>query len=386
MLKRKFDEPFLKILTLFTIWRLALFVVLFVSIKYLSLQANFLGGGLTYYLQNPYLWSFINFDGEHFLAIAQRGYRDLEYFFFPLYPLFVKIFSGLIGDQIVTHAITGLLISNVAFIASLIGLFKLIKLDFKENIAFITIILLLSFPTSFYFAAYYSESLFLALCVWSFYFARCKNWWLSGLLGMLATATRLVGIGLFPALLYEAYIQYRRKEISLIKILPGILLIPVGLIAYTFYLYQTTGNPLEFFTNVGIYGQQRSTDLILLPQVLYRYVFKILPIINYNYFPVVISTWLEFISGVLFAIFVFLAFIKTRTSYAIFSLIAYIMPTLSGSFSSMSRYVLVIFPAFIVYALYYNKADKRIKTIILLTQTTILLIAAALFLRGYWIA
>jgi Gpi18-like mannosyltransferase len=386
MLKRKFDEPFLKILTLFTIWRLALFVVLFVSIKYLSLQANFLGGGLTYYLQNPYLWSFINFDGEHFLAIAQRGYRDLEYFFFPLYPLFVKIFSGLIGDQIVTHAITGLLISNVAFIASLIGLFKLIKLDFKENIAFITIILLLSFPTSFYFAAYYSESLFLALCVWSFYFARCKNWWLSGLLGMLATATRLVGIGLLPALLYEAYVQYRKKEISLIKILPVILLIPVGLIAYTFYLYQTTGNPLEFFTNVGIYGQQRSTDLILLPQVLYRYVFKILPIINYNYFPVVISTWLEFISGVLFAIFVFLAFIKTRTSYAIFSLIAYIMPTLSGSFSSMSRYVLVLFPAFIVYALYYNKADKRLRTVILTAQIILLAITAALFLRGYWIA
>ena len=204
-----------KLLTFFLVWRILLFIFLFFALYYLPLQKNFLGGGLENYLEKPYLWAWANFDGEHFLAIAKEGYRPLTYFFFPVYPILTRLFAGLIGGSFYSYLVSGLFLSHSAFFIGLMGLVRLIRLDYKGNIVFLTIILVLLFPTSFYFASVYSESLFLALSVWTFYFARKKRWVLVGLLGAIASATRIVGVALFPALVVEALIQAKEKKTNL---------------------------------------------------------------------------------------------------------------------------------------------------------------------------
>ncbi|MGB6882196.1 MAG: hypothetical protein WBD86_02760, partial [Microgenomates group bacterium] len=70
----------------FVFWRVLLFLFLFLAIGIVPLQQNFLGGGLSSYLRSPYLWAWGNFDGEHYLSIAFKGYQPLTYFFFPVYP------------------------------------------------------------------------------------------------------------------------------------------------------------------------------------------------------------------------------------------------------------------------------------------------------------
>ncbi|MFV1917683.1 MAG: mannosyltransferase family protein [Patescibacteria group bacterium] len=376
-----------KIFLLFLTWRILLFTILFLAISIVPLQMNFLGGGLESYLAKPYLWAWVNFDGEHFLSIAYRGYQPLTYFFFPVYPLITKYAAYFLGDSFTNLAVSGLIVSNISFFVALMGLWKLFKLDYRKDVVLLAVILLLSFPASFYFASLYSESLFLALAVWSLYFARKKNWILAGLLGGLSTATRLVGIALVPALIAEAWIQYKKdKKTNMVQPIIGTLLVPLGILAYMYFLNLKTGDPLEFFHSVGIFGEQRSTSLILLPQVFYRYFFKILPNLNYNYFPVVFTTFFELITALILTFLSILAFFRLRLSYAVYLLVGFIIPTLSGSFSSLPRYVLTLFPAFLLTAVYLSRLKRNYRIIFTLITVIFLGIATALFARGYWVA
>jgi len=371
----------------FVFWRLILFIFLFFAISIVQLQEKFLGGNLEDYLRAPYLWAWVNFDGEHYLSIAYQGYLSLTHFYFPAYSLITKFIAGLFNQNFITIVISGLLVSNISFLVALIGLWKLIRLDFQKNIAKLTIILLLVFPTSFYFGSFYTESLFLALVVWSFYFARKQKWLLAGILGAVLTATRVVGIALVPALIVEVWLQKRKnKKLSLFWPIVGILLVPLGLFAYMYYLKITTGDPLGFFHSVSIFGQQRSSSLVLLPQVFYRYLFKVLPNLNYDYFPVVFSTFLEIIAAIVFLVLTIVSFFKLRLSYAFYLAAGYLIPTLSGSFSSLPRYVLVLFPGFILMAVWLSKKSRWLRTAVLLILFLALGIATALFVRGYWVA
>src|SRR3972149_7992447 len=259
------------VLASFLTWRVFLLLFVVLGTALFSLQSNVLGGGLENYLKNPYFWGFINFDGEHYLSIALQGYQPLTYFYFPLYPLITKLLANLLGGGLIKMATSGLLVSNISFIVALFGLWKLLRLDFKRNISQLTVILLLLFPTSFYFVSYYTEGLTLALIVLSFYFLRKRNWIIAGLLGGVATATRITALALLPAFLYEIWVYRKENKENLILPVLSLLLIPMGLGIYMYYLYRATGDPLEFFNTISIFGAQRSTNLILLPQVFYRY-------------------------------------------------------------------------------------------------------------------
>ncbi len=371
----------------FVFWRLILFIFLFLAISIVQLQEKFLGGNLEDYLRAPYLWAWVNFDGEHYLSIAYQGYLSLTHFYFPAYSLITKFIAGLFNQNFITIVISGLLVSNISFLVALIGLWKLIRLDYKKKIASLVILLLLVFPTSFYFGSFYTESLFLALVVWSFYFARKQKWLLAGILGAVLTATRVVGIALVPALIVEVWLQKRKnKKLGLLWPIVGILLVPLGLFAYMYYLKITTGDPLEFFHSVSIFGQQRSQSLILLPQVFYRYFFKVLPNLNYDYFPIVFTTFLEIVAAIVFLVLAVVSFFKLRLTYAFYLAVGYLIPTLSGSFSSLPRYVLILFPGFILMAIWLSKKSKWLQVTLLSILFLALGIATALFVRGYWVA
>lgn len=372
-------KDFIFLLCTFLGWRIILFVFLFLAPRFLPLQQNFLGGGMTNYLNAPWFWSWLNFDGEHYLSIAYQGYQPLTYFFFPLFPLMAR-FLAFAGP--INMAITGLLISNISFFLGLVGLWKLVRLDYQENIAKVATLLLLFFPTSFYFGSYYTESLFFALAVWSFYFARKSKWFWSGILGGLSSLTRILGIALFPALFVEWWQSRKRSFGGAV----WVLLVPLGLLIYMFYLYKTTGDPLNFLHTVGIFGEQRSSSFILFPQVFYRYFFKILPNLNYSYFPVVFGTYLEIVMATLFLYLSLLAFFRLRLSYAIYLALGFLIPSLAGSFSSFPRYALILFPGFLLMALWFSKQHKTVKLLVYLLLFATLAVATSLFVRGYWIA
>ncbi len=89
-----------------------------------------------------------------------------------------------------------MLISLVALAVALFLLHRLVSLDFGEEIATTTVLLVAFCPVSFFLSAVYTESLFLALSVGSIYAARRERWMLCGALGFLAALSRNGGIAL----------------------------------------------------------------------------------------------------------------------------------------------------------------------------------------------
>ncbi len=359
---------------LFTGWRVLILIFAIIGIAVLPAQKNFVGNGFTNYIQNPLFYGWGNFDGEHYLSIAKSGYGFGEQAFFPLYPLLLQFFKSTFWF--------GIVISNLCFAVVIAGFYKLLRLDFSEKIAKLSLLLFILFPTSFYFGAIYTESLFLMFVIWSFYFARKSHWFLASILAGLACSTRFVGIILLPVFLIEYWLQKKYKFSNLVFI----LLIPIGLFLYMFFLHKNYGDPLLFFKTLSTFGEQRSSHIILLPQVFYRYVFKILPAVNYTYWPNVFTTYLEFLTALVFVFISIFSFRKLRTSYWLFMVLGFVIPTLTGSFSSLPRYVLILFPAFIFTAQVLAEKANYFKLFILGILLVSLGLATGLFITGHWVS
>lgn len=379
-----------KVFFLFIAWRLFLFLPLLFGHFFLSYRFDSPYTRIWYFIQ-PYfpvnsflLYPWANFDGVHYLSIAGNGYID-DGRFFPLFPLLISFVSHLFGGVQAFGAIqffVGLILSNLFFFLSLIVLYKLVQMDFSKRVAFWSLLFPLVFPTSFYFASIYSESLFLLLTALSFYFARNRKWLAAGLCGALLSATRIVGISILPALLYE-FLQSRKKvKESWAKILP-LFLIPLGLISYMFFNLQKWKDPLYFLHAQGFLANGREVDTLISPfQTVFRYI-KILTTVSLVQYEWWIAL-LELLAAFLGVIFLYLSFKKKiRFSYIIFALLCFSIPVLSGTFSALPRYVLVLFPFYITYALIENKI---IWTLLLTIFLVLLFLLCMVFSRGYFVA
>lgn len=364
-------------------WHILILIFFAIGLTTLPLQQNYLGGSV-HFREVPLLWAHANYDGEHYLQIAQFGYGPLRYFFFPLYPVLVRFVSHYLTFVHFPLPWAGIVVTAASFFCGFFVLYKLLNLDFNKRISMQTILLILFFPVSFYFTAVYTEALFFALCVSSFYCARQKNWLGAGILGIFASMTRLIGIILVVSIFVEWFTSYRQRTVSIKSLIP-VLCIPLGLIFYMLYLQKFMGDPLGFFHNIATYGSQRSDHIILLPQVFYRYVFKILPNLN-GYWPLIATTLFELLSGFVFFILSVVSFFKIRLSYALFLFLGYIVPTLSGSFSSMPRYVLVLFPAFLILSIFIDKWPTRLKLLTFGVLTVFLCIFTSMFVVGFWVS
>ena len=214
----------MNILFIIFCWRILLFAVSYITLHRFSFTPTFPYSDI--YLipsQLPgWVWSWANFDGVHYLTIAKGGYwAQFTQAFFPLYPLLIKILSLISHDRYLI--ISGLLISFAAFCISLFMLIKLLNLDYPQASIKKIIFIILIFPTSFYFAALYTESIFFLWVISAFYFARVKKWWLSGTLAALASATRITGILLLPALLWEWNQNKIKNQKSTLRLRSGLM-------------------------------------------------------------------------------------------------------------------------------------------------------------------
>ena len=389
----KKNSSVLKFITLaFVIWQAALILIIFLGNKYFPTSGAYLYTEKNIVLSPHWLWSRANFDGIHYLGIARGGYGLYQQAFFPLYPRLVGFISHLFLGKTL---LGGWVLNLVCFYLALFFFYKLLKIDFSEKISRRTLIYLLLFPTAFFFSMIYTEALFFLLIVGSFYFARNKvlsqtgsyfarnkRWWLAGILGALASATRLVGIFLLPALLFEWWQQKKSQKWDL-SLLP-IFLIPVGLLAYMLFLKQHYGDSLMFMHVQAFFGAGRSAGrLILLYQVFWRY-FKMLVTVDkqtLTYFVVV----LEFLTALSFLTLIIFTYLKRWYPYLIFMTLAFIAPTLTGTFSSLPRYVLVLFPGFILLGLWAEKY-KWVRILYPILAIPLLIFCLILFTRGYWVA
>src|SRR3989344_5551811 len=378
-----------KIILLFLTWRILLFVPILIANQLIQYREGYDYTSINYFLEKSQsmLSNFLispwgNFDGVYYLLIAENGYT-VNPGFFPLFPILIYLASSVFGVTIEFDSIQyfiALFLVSLFFLCALIMFYKLAKLDYKKNIAMWGIVFILVFPASFFFAAIYSESLFLLLSILSFYFARKRNWLASCIFAMLLTVTRPVGIAIFPAILYEFYINeksfLKKKALFLIAI-------PLGIVGYSIYNLIRWGNAFYFIQAQGNFQNNREVGaIVLFPQTVFRYLKIFLTVSpgQYEWFVAL----LEFSAFIFGSLMIYIAWKKKiRLSYLIFAITAFLIPASTGTFSGLPRYVLPIFPIFLALALVKN---NLVKIFYILICSALLFILLMLFSKGYFVA
>ncbi len=385
----------IKSIVLVTFARFLTFFLAMVSDFILPYRPSFPYAGLLENYSLPHwITAFAGFDGVHYLTIAENGYSfaGLVEAFFPVWPVSLHL-AFKMGNTLGY----GLLANFFLMIPLVYFLIHFIKSCYPKINVNRFLLLFLVFPTSMFFFAMYSETLFMLLIITTFLAAHHKKWWLAALLTIIASATRIVGVILVPALLIELWMQSNQNT-ALLKIRfthvqkfvtskwKEIVLICtgcLGLLAYMLYLQINFGDALLFKTVQSQWGHDRSDTIILYPQVIYRYIKIMLTSFEFT-----LGWWTvaqEMVVGLIAPFLPLLFFRKIRLSHLFFGFCVTIIPTLTGTFSSLPRYILVAFPIFL--GLYYL-LEKRPKLFWLwiLFSTLALICNTILFVQGYWVA
>lgn len=317
-------------------------------------------------------------DINWYYGIAENGYerrpfttdRPRNWAFFPLFPLLWRAAARVTGEMVVT----GLALANLFFFAALVLLHKLARsFGLDDADAARTLFYLAVFPVSYFFSLPLTESLFLLLTVGSFYAARRGRWWLSGLAGALASATRVTGVLLLPALLL-LYWQTRGRDWRRREVLAP-LLVPAGLLAFMGHLYAVTGNAFAFRDILVTWG--RGTGLFLVP--LLGFITRpSLVAVQWDLKP------LNFAAAVV-ALACGAALVKRREwALACYTLSSCVVALSSLLLQSQARYAMILFPVFMVLAVAGRR--PRVDELIRFVSVVLFGLMLALFAAHFSVA
>lgn len=369
------------LLPLFAISRLCLLLVVWASQIFDPASQRVTFDGLPFFTRLQYLWT--TWDSTWYLSIVNHGYLPTENLqttqsnvaFFPFYPFLVRTLTALLPtgmrhDQNIF--LLGVILSNVLFLLALIFIYQIvIDLVGERQSARRTVIYLLIFPTSHYFSIFYTEStylFFVAVVIWSM--AR-KKWRIAGLMGGLVVLTRPPGMLIALPMLWQ-YMADRRWNLR--KIDGNLLwlgLVPLAAFAFFVSFYGTTGEWIA-----PILAQKAWAKQFIWP---WANLAIDSPVGTDSFYILRLSQIFLFAFTLLSIIILF----RLSVPLGLFSLLQLAPQLLSGSFVSSIRYCGIVFPVFILLAIYgkRNNVDHGVIYTLLVLQTLIL----AAWSEGYWI-
>lgn len=298
-------------------------------------------------------------DSAWIMNIAINGYEKEPFntatqhtwAYFPLYPMLLRSIARITGE----FPLSGMALSSCFFLLALVVLHKTVgEFGYEQALADRVVFYLAAFPTSYFFSLAQTESLFLLLTVACFYAAKRQRWWLAGVCAALASATRFAGVFLLIPLAVLYWQSYRRRVRANVA---SLLLVPLGLAAFMIYLKFITGNALAFADIQVTWGHSAG--------------FFWRPLLTYLSDPLRLGAGWDFrilnfaAAGTALACAVVLLK-RGEWALGLFALLSIVVPMSSQPLlQSLARYVMVIFPVFIVLALAGRspKVDQIIRSV-----------------------
>lgn len=330
---------------------------------------------------HPFINMWSRWDAGWYLDIAQNGYsfvpgKQSNVAFFPLYPALIGCVHYLIPlSRPAGWLLVGIIVSNSALIVALIYLHRLVRLDFDRGTAFRTVLYLCVFPTTLFLSAVYSESLFLALVLSSFYYARVGRWFVAGSVAAAAALCRSPGVLIIIPLAFEYLSQ---KEFQWRRIRPDCLALffaPLAVVGHFTFLHWRFGDWNIYSKAETAPGWDRhltmpwNTLLHALPGI--------------NSFKGFHGAYEFFFTLVLLGLAIFGCF-RVRLSYSIYAAVSLVFITSWGELRSAPRLGLVIFPIMIALALLGR--NRTFSTVYLVLSTVLALVSMVVFSQWGWVA
>ncbi len=336
---------------------------------------------------------FSTWDIAHYLRLSQDGYEAGSHScaFYPLWPAVIRVATTLTGGWPV---LTSLLLTNALSVVGLGLLYRLVQRHYGSAISRDSFILLLAFPGALFFAFPYSESLYLVLLMLFFWSLKLRRWWWLAVAGFLLPLARPVGVFIVLPLAWFLFEQGRKARSHEIlgsdsHVAPlnrgrrresapacsdfrwsGLtsaatrltamiahrhwLLLLCPLLGYATYfgtMYAWTGNALEGFEAQRSYPNSPSISNIL------DVVGFLNALVNVHTLDGMMDSALD--RG-FFLMFLALlpAVWKVNRTWFWYTLPTGLIPALTSYFMSYRRYIIVLFPLFIVLAQLLAKGPR----------------------------
>ena len=307
--------------------------------------------------------------------IAANGYQPTAYghgiHFAPLFPVAMRLVSLPLGGNL---TLAGLVVSGLAYVAAMTLLYRLVGDDFGPEVAARTTLYLSTFPTAFFLFVPYTEALFLALGLWALYAARRGAWGWAALAGALIGLARLQGALLALPLAWEALRQWRAGRRS-----PAALLAPL-LPLLTWSLFLAYGKLVSGVTAFGEIGQGWAVHFVP-PWVAIMESWRFIRTHGH------LIEALNLAAVLLVAVLLLLGARRLPLLYLLYAL-PQLLLTVSRvadwpPLISSARYVLVLFPAFVVPALLLRR--RALHYAVLIVSALGLVFLAAMFGQMYYV-
>lgn len=326
-------------------------------------------------------------DACWYSKIATFGYEpaELSVNFWPLFPIATGAVARLVGGSV---ALAGLIVSAIAYIAAMTGLYRMVGRDVDEPTARRTMLLITIFPSAFFLFAPFTEALFLALAVWTVALARERRWWPAAILGGLAALTRIQGLFLALPIGWEALAAAGLLDWRPWRGVPPPPIRVRSLVAGVLAAFGPVLGFAAFILYSGIVAGQTPLDT----QDAWGGKEFFLP------WDVAAAAWqwtldhsdpIQFVNLLLLSLFGVLLVIAARRlpfAYTLYALPQFVLlatriqPT---PLTSTNRYLLVVFPAFVVLALIPWRSVRLAWEILSLLFLAVLLLE---FLSGGFVA
>ncbi len=319
------------------------------------------------------MWN--RWDTPHYLDLAREGYSNhgelgLFIVFFPAYPAFIRVLTLLTGDAYMS----ALIISVISALLASLALHRLVAHYHDRDTADRAVWYLLIFPTAYFLHIGYTEALFMATLLWLWVAMLEQRWLLVGGLGMLLCATRINGMLIGLVVGWEIVrLWWHSKRFDTAWLWTA--LIPCGLAVYlaiNWWMYDHAFYFLDM--QRSHWHKSPGTPLTALADLWHRLDWD-----KSRYWTMGVFELGAVALGLIASIY---AFWRLGVGAGIWSTSNLLLMTSTGWALSLPRYILVIFPLFILFAELTRRplARAAVDLLCLATFTTM----AIEFAHGHW--
>ncbi|MEI6092743.1 MAG: hypothetical protein WCQ47_03570 [bacterium] len=380
-----------KIIFLVLFVKIIFFIVIYVGYKSYPFHVTSIQkDDIRFYLnpQDPqdqkvnFLSTLQTWDAGYYRFLAEHGYQQdqdqVSNAMYPLFPLLVRLVNPVFFGNTV---LAGIVLSNLFSIIAVLLLYLLVIKLFSPDIAFKTILLFLSFPTAFYMNLMYTESLFLMLVLGFFYYLYNNKIIPTAVFALLLPLCRPQGILIVVPLVFFILSKYKYKLLDVLKSKENILVAVffLGWTAYFCFMYMTTGLFFSGFDAQDYFVAQNSLLNI----------FRVDQWFLDNFINVELSlhgftnSIIDRTFFIFYLVSLYFIYRKTDKTFFVYALFLGLIPALSDHFTAYTRYLLPLFPMFIVFSIVLK---NKVFNLIVVLLFSIQIIFAVRHCLNYWVA
>jgi hypothetical protein len=323
---------------------------------------------------------FSRWDGGWYLDIAAHGYAATDAVVIPggasqssvVFPPAFPALLRAVGAVVQRLDVAALIVVFVALAVGLIGLYRLVELQWDARTATWAVIAATAFPASFFFGVVYADAVLFAAVVWAFLAARQRRWWLAGLCLALAGITKSIGFVAAAGVLVELWSARGRARDVVAVLAPPV----TALGAWIAYQAAALGEPLKFLAAERQWGRHLSAPWTSIGQGWDAFS-------GHGWLGGGFPYLLDLVALALLLATAIFAWRRMPRSWAVYLSALALALTLSARLESLDRYALMAFPMFAAAAV-ATREREWVRPLALLASLALGVLLMQRFATGAW--